>query len=79
MSNEKKSEGFEVVNLNEECFVVVLKKFPPKLKDLGCSTIPYTMHNSYFKKALCDLAFMDPNLLIFLCNWATKPSLIHSG
>jgi len=28
---------------------------PPKLKDLGSFTIPYTIRNSNFEKALCDL------------------------
>ncbi|RDY00414.1 hypothetical protein CR513_16415, partial [Mucuna pruriens] len=39
----------------EECFVVVLKKFPPKLKDSSCFTISCSMNNSHFDKALCDL------------------------
>ncbi|RDX80596.1 hypothetical protein CR513_38848, partial [Mucuna pruriens] len=50
MYNKKKLEGFEVVNLTKDCFVVVLKKFPPKLNDTWCFTIPCTMDN--FEKAL---------------------------
>ena len=42
--------------LNEKCSTIMLNKFPSKLKDLGSFTIPYTIKNSYFKKALCDLS-----------------------
>jgi len=55
ISNKKKLEGFETVKLNEECSAIVLKKLPPKLKDPGSFTIPCTIGNSYFEKALCDL------------------------
>ncbi|RDY13594.1 hypothetical protein CR513_01459, partial [Mucuna pruriens] len=55
MSNKKKLKGFEVVNLTDECFAVVLKMFPPKLKNPGCFTILCIMGNLYFEKALCDL------------------------
>ncbi|RDX87153.1 hypothetical protein CR513_31417, partial [Mucuna pruriens] len=55
MSNKKKLKEFEVVNLIEECSIIVLKKLPPKLKDSGCFIISCTMGNSHFYKALCDL------------------------
>ncbi|RDX86576.1 hypothetical protein CR513_32080, partial [Mucuna pruriens] len=55
MSNKNKLEEFEMVNLIEECYVVVLKKLSPKLRDPRCFSIPCTMSNSHFKKALCDL------------------------
>ncbi|RDX58477.1 hypothetical protein CR513_62205, partial [Mucuna pruriens] len=53
--NKEKLEEFVVVNLTEECSIVLLKKLPPKLKDLGCFTIPCIMDNSNFDKALFDL------------------------
>ena len=31
------------------------KKLPPKLKDPGSFTTPYTIGDSFFDKALCDL------------------------
>ena len=31
------------------------EKLPPKLKDLGSFTIPCSIGNSIFEKALCDL------------------------
>ncbi|RDY04138.1 hypothetical protein CR513_12189, partial [Mucuna pruriens] len=48
----EKLEEFEVINLTKECSTVVLKKFPPKLKDPWCITILCTMGNSHFEKAL---------------------------
>ena len=32
-----------------------MKRLPPKLRDPGSFTIPCTIGNSYFEKALCDL------------------------
>ncbi|RDX71659.1 hypothetical protein CR513_48965, partial [Mucuna pruriens] len=49
MSNKKKLEGFEVVNLIEESFIV-LKKLSLKLKDPWCFTIPYTMGFIFLEK-----------------------------
>ena len=40
--------------LNEECSAILLNKLPPKLKDLRSFTIPCTIGNFYFEKALCD-------------------------
>ncbi|RDX74243.1 hypothetical protein CR513_46042, partial [Mucuna pruriens] len=50
MYSKKNLEEFKV-----ECFVVVLKKLPPKLKDPRCFTISCTMGNTHFEKVLCDL------------------------
>ncbi|XP_027337120.1 uncharacterized protein LOC113850776 [Abrus precatorius] len=55
LSNKKKLEEFETVRLNEECSAILLRKLLPKLKDPGSFTIPCTIGNSYFDKALCDL------------------------
>ncbi|XP_058189228.1 uncharacterized protein LOC131306817 [Rhododendron vialii] len=41
--------------LTEECTAILQNKLPPKLKDPGSFTIPCTIGNSYFGKALCDL------------------------
>ncbi|RDX65492.1 hypothetical protein CR513_55847, partial [Mucuna pruriens] len=80
-------EEFKVVNLMEECSIIVLKKFPSKLKDSSYFTIPYTIGNSHFEKALYNLgvsinlmsnmACKNPNLLILFCSWPktiTHPS-----
>jgi len=54
-SNKRKLEEFETVALTEECSAILQKKLPPKLKKLGSFTIPCTIGNSHFEKALCDL------------------------
>ncbi|XP_027357158.1 uncharacterized protein LOC113866529 [Abrus precatorius] len=64
LSNKKKLEEFETVRLNEECSAILLRKLPPKLKDLGSFTIPCTIGNSYFDKALCYLG-ASINLMSF--------------
>ncbi|RDX84723.1 hypothetical protein CR513_34174, partial [Mucuna pruriens] len=46
---------FELVELNEECSTIELKKLPSKLKELRSFTIPYTIMNSHFERGLCDL------------------------
>ena len=46
---------FEIVNLTEEYNANSQRKLPQKLKDLGSFTIPYTIGNSFFNRALCDL------------------------
>ncbi|XP_022893977.1 uncharacterized protein LOC111408455 [Olea europaea var. sylvestris] len=40
--------------LTEECSARIQKKLPPKLKDPGSFTIPCTVGDFYFDKALCD-------------------------
>ncbi|RDY03140.1 hypothetical protein CR513_13307, partial [Mucuna pruriens] len=55
ISNKKKLEEFEVINLAEKCYAIILQKLSPKLKDPKCFTIPHTMRNSYFEKPLYDL------------------------
>jgi len=41
LSNKGKLANFGTVGLTEECSAIVLRKLPPKLKDLGKFTIPY--------------------------------------
>ncbi|KAI3462370.1 hypothetical protein Pfo_019033 [Paulownia fortunei] len=48
-------EEYKTVALTEECSVILQRKLPPKLKDIGSFTIPCTIGNSFFDKALCDL------------------------
>ena len=56
LRNKRKLEDHETIILNEECSAILPKKLPPKLKDPGSFTIPCTIENSYFEKALCDLS-----------------------
>ncbi|XP_056169350.1 uncharacterized protein LOC130138655 [Syzygium oleosum] len=54
-ANKRKLEDYKTVKLNEECSAILQNKLPPKLKDPGSFTIPCTIGDSYFEKALCDL------------------------
>lgn len=51
LSNKKKLANFAFVGLNEECFVVSLRKLHLKLKDLGSFTISCMIGESYFENA----------------------------
>ena len=44
-----------VVNLIATCSVVIQRSLPVKMKDFGSFTIPCTIGNVEYKKALCDL------------------------
>ena len=55
LSNKRRLSDFETVNLIEECSAILQRKLPQKLKDPGSFTIPCTIGNSIFEKALCDL------------------------
>ncbi|XP_040996045.1 uncharacterized protein LOC121242221 [Juglans microcarpa x Juglans regia] len=52
---DETNQQAETVMLTEESKAIVQKKLPPKLKDLGSFTIPYTIRNFYFDEVLCDL------------------------
>ncbi|KAL0455044.1 UNVERIFIED_CONTAM: hypothetical protein Slati_0843600 [Sesamum latifolium] len=56
ISNKRKWEGGEMVKLNKECSAILQNKLPPKLKDPGSFSIPCTIGNTIFDKALCDLS-----------------------
>ena len=55
LSKKIRLSDFETVNLTEECNAILHRKLSQKLKDPGCFTIPCTIENSIFKRALCDL------------------------
>ncbi|XP_010248094.1 PREDICTED: uncharacterized protein LOC104591021 [Nelumbo nucifera] len=44
-----------MVKLNEECSAILQNKLPPKLKDPRSFSIPCTIRDIEFEKALCDL------------------------
>jgi len=64
LGNKRRLIEFETITLSEECSAIVLKKLHPKLKDLGSFTIPYTIGDFYFEKALCDFG-VSINLMTF--------------
>ncbi|XP_022889158.1 uncharacterized protein LOC111404605 [Olea europaea var. sylvestris] len=55
LSNKRKLEDHETIMLTEECIARIQKKLPPKSKDPGSFTVPCTIDDFYFNKALCDL------------------------
>ena len=55
MSNKKKLEAYEIVNLIENCSAIIQRKLPDKLKDPSIFTIPCIIREHIFSKALCDL------------------------
>ena len=55
LSNKRRLSDFETVNLTEECCAILQQNLPQKLKDPGSFTIPCTIGNSIFEKALCDM------------------------
>jgi len=64
LSNKRKLTEFETITLSEKYSAIVLKKLPLKLKDPGSFTIPCTIGDSHFEKALCDLG-ASINLMSF--------------
>ena len=55
LSKKRKLGDYETIAPFEECSVILQKKLPPKLKDLGSFTIPCAIGNSVFEKGLYDL------------------------
>ncbi|XP_027182044.1 uncharacterized protein LOC113780442 [Coffea eugenioides] len=55
MTKKRKLEDSEIITLMEECSVIIQNKLPSKLKDPGSFTVPCTIGNVEFFKALCDL------------------------
>ncbi|XP_071909835.1 uncharacterized protein [Coffea arabica] len=55
MTKKRKLVDNETITLTEECSVIIQNKLPPKLKDPGSFTVPCTIGNVEFSKALCDL------------------------
>ena len=55
LSQKRRLADFETVNLSEECSAILQRKLPQNLKDPGSFTIPCTIGNSIFERALCDL------------------------
>ena len=55
LSQKRRLADFETVNLIEECSAILQRKLPHKLKDPGSFTIPCTIGNAIFERALCDL------------------------
>ncbi|XP_073277685.1 uncharacterized protein [Primulina huaijiensis] len=66
LTKKRKLVDFETVKLSEKCSAILQNKLPPKLKDPGSFSIPCTIGNSNFNKALCDLG-ASVNLMPYSC------------
>ncbi|XP_041025441.1 uncharacterized protein LOC121265839 [Juglans microcarpa x Juglans regia] len=55
MSKKRQLEDFETIALTEECSAIIQNMLPPKLRDPGSFSIPCTIGDVNFSKALCDL------------------------
>ena len=55
LSQKRRLDDFETVNLTEECSAILQRKLPQKLKDPESFTILCTIGNAIFERALCDL------------------------
>ena len=55
LSMKRRLSDFKTINLIEECSAILQRKLPQKLKDPGSFTIPCTIGNVIFERALCDL------------------------
>ncbi|XP_010273609.1 PREDICTED: uncharacterized protein LOC104609090 [Nelumbo nucifera] len=64
MFNKRKWEDGEMVKLNEECLAILQKKLPSKLKDPESFSIPCTMGNTEFEKALSDRSIKYPRGIV---------------
>uniref|UniRef100_A0A1U7VQV2 Uncharacterized protein LOC104216411 n=1 Tax=Nicotiana sylvestris TaxID=4096 RepID=A0A1U7VQV2_NICSY len=64
LSSKRKLEEVSVVKLTEKCSAILQNKLPQKLGDPESFTIPYTVGDAHFEKALCDLG-ASINLMSF--------------
>ena len=55
ISSKKKLQEFETITLSKECSAIISNKLPLKRKYPKSLTIPYSVSNLEFQKALCDL------------------------
>ena len=69
LSKKRRLSDFETVNLTEECRAILQRKLPQKLKDPGSFTIPYTIRNSIFERALCDLGSSINLMSLSIFKW----------
>ena len=82
LENKKKLGEYEIIALTKECSAILQKKLPPKLKDLGSFTIPFSIGNSVAGKAVCNLGasinLMSLSMFKRLKLGEAKPTIISS-
>ena len=63
--NKRKIPEHEIVALTKECSAIIQRTLPQKMPDLGSFTIPCTIENFNYERALCDLG-ASINLMLYL-------------
>lgn len=63
---KKRFDEFETVVLTSDISAILQNKLPPNLKDRGSFTIPCSIGNEYFIKALCDLGTSNNLMPMFV-------------
>jgi len=67
LSNKRKIEEDETINLTKECSAIIQNKLPPKLKDPGVFSIPCVIGSETIEKAMCDLRVSVSLMSLSLC------------
>ena len=67
LSNKRKIEEDETVNLTEECSAIIQNKLPPKHKDPGSFSIPCVIGSETIEKSMCDLGASVSLMSLSLC------------
>jgi len=67
LSNQRKIEEDETVNLTEEFSAIIQNKLPLKLKDPGSFSIPCVIGSETIEKAMCDLGASVSLMSLSLC------------
>ena len=67
ISNKRKWEDHETIPMKKECSAVIRNKLPPKLKNLGSTTIPCVVGKFSISRALYDLGASVTIMPLFLC------------
>ncbi|CAH9113360.1 unnamed protein product [Cuscuta europaea] len=80
LSNKKKLAEFATISLTEECSAILQNKLPPKLKDPGSFTVPYSIGKIGEVRSLCDLGasinLMPYSLFKKLCVGELQPTTV---
>ena len=66
MSKKRRLSDHETVNFTEECSAILQRKLQQKLKDPDSFTIPCTIGNSIFEKAICDMGASTNLTLLYI-------------
>ena len=72
LNKKRKFDEYGVLNLSLTCSAVIQKNLPLKMEDSGNLTIPCTIGNHEFERALCD---SGPNINLMPLSMVKRLSL----